>query len=158
MDPQPDRGHEYRDSHVRIALRESRDLYGDGDRGGGSDDRGEQSHESDRAGRDRGRLAAVSDRQGRERKPGGGGASDVRGRCEQRDGRPRHADRDRGGWDRDGDLLDAQPDRRTEHAHRDGIARRHHRQPGVLRGDRDSASAEFESIIGQCESQPDYRE
>src|SRR5207302_6716604 len=137
MDVEPDRGTEHAHRGVGVALREPGHVHGDGDRRGGSDDRGEQRDEPVGHGGYGGQHATVGDREGRERESGGAGGGDVHGGTGERDDHGRQSDhqRERGG---DGGELDAERHGGREYVDGDvGVALR---EPGHVHGHRHGGS------------------
>src|SRR5205823_3407061 len=134
LDAERHGGPEYPDGDVRVAHGEPGHVYGDGDGGGGGDDRGEQCDEPVGHGGDGGQYAAVGDREGCERESGGGSGGDVHpgGGEWQRDGRDANHQRQR---HRQGGELDAERDRWQQHPN--SHVRVAHGEPGHLYGDGD---------------------
>src|SRR2546430_3210867 len=119
---------------------ESADVHGDGHRGGGDDDRSEQSHQSVGYRGDGGRLAAVGDREGREWECGGQRRGDIHPGGGKRDGDADDTREYGRRWDRRVDLVDTERDRGREHADGQfGIALR---EPGDVHGDRDGGGGD----------------
>src|SRR5207237_1311367 len=139
MDVEPDRGTEHAHRGVGVALREPGHVHGDGDRRGGSDDRGEQRDEPVGHGGYGGQHATVGDREGGAGGSGGAGGGDVRRGTRERHDHGRQIE-DRRGRGRGGGQLDAEPDGGPEHAHREvGDAVR---QPGHVHGDGDGGGGD----------------